>query len=72
MIIQGVAGAQNLFEDVARFGGPDEGLGGGVRAVYVVVEGGDELQHAAEDAAPQPVDGAVPSRPPQELLVGVK
>ena len=47
------------FQDVCRFGGPDEGLGVLVVSVDVFSDGDDQLFEVLEDAGPNAVLGDV-------------
>src|SRR5271168_165815 len=45
----------DLLEDVAGFGGPDEGLGMFIMTVDVLVDSCDKFLNAAESSAAQPI-----------------
>ena len=57
--MQGGTSALDFLEDVGGGRGPDEGRGMLVVLGDVVVNGGDELVHAAKHAAAQALDGEI-------------
>ena len=54
-IIQGAAGALDLFEDIGSLCSPDERLGVQVVLVDVLSDSHDQFFGVVKDAAPQPV-----------------
>ena len=57
--MQDGAAALDFFEDVARFGGPDERLGPLIVTGDVALDGGDEFVHTAKDAAAKALGGEI-------------
>ena len=58
-IIQLGARTLDLLQDVGCFGRPDEGLGGLIVMIDVVLDGHDEFFHVAEDATSDALVGKV-------------